>query len=256
MRDPHVDRLHYDIGTGDGISFGAPPRLVIRNHIGNFALHAGQLVVEPADHYATEAEARAVVDPFLRSWEIRADLTQNLGSIRFKYVRSELHDRNPPPPGSGVTIHAEAALMVMVAGEASVHLTQNRYPESPQGFRTTPEVEMAYGRWRAFREHREPLQSMAYFVLTVAESVAGSRDQASQSFAIDRPVLDTIGRLTSTKGDNTSARKVNRQMLFDPLSGPESAWLEAAVKRLILRLGEHAAGAPFPQLSLGDLPRL
>jgi hypothetical protein len=34
----------------------------------------GVLRVEPAQHFATEAEARAAVDPFLREWEAGNDL--------------------------------------------------------------------------------------------------------------------------------------------------------------------------------------
>jgi hypothetical protein len=144
-----------------------------------------------------------------------------------------------------------------VAGyAATILITQNTYPPPPQDVRTTPEVEAAYGRWKAFREGREPLQSMAYAVLTLLESVAGRRREAASTFQVDGRVLDTIARLSSTKGDAVTARKFKQGLQVDPLSGGESSWLEAAVRQLVRRVGEHAAGIRLSRMTMHDLPAL
>ena len=65
-------------------------------------------------------------------------------------------------------------------------VTQNFFPNPPKDFRATSEVELAYGRWYGYRKGREPLQSMAYFVLTLLEVTAGRRNQASRTFHIDQ----------------------------------------------------------------------
>jgi hypothetical protein len=108
----------------------------------------------------------------------------------------------------------------------------------------------------AFRAGKEPLQSMAYFVLTLLESVAGNRQEAARSFSIDLSVLSTIGRLSSTKGDSSTARKIKSPKPLQELSGPEKQWLEQAIRRVIHRLGEHASGMPLTQIKLSDLPKL
>ena len=71
MRDPHVERLHYNFHGEAGISYGDPPPLSFSNYIGKFSLQNQKLVVEPTDHYSSQDMARAAVDPFLRCWEIK-----------------------------------------------------------------------------------------------------------------------------------------------------------------------------------------
>ena len=97
---------------------------------------------------------------------------------------------------------------------------------------------------------------MAYFVLTLLESAAGSRQGAARSFQIDLPVLAMIGRLSSTKGNESTARKAGPGNQFQELSGPEKQWLEEAVRRAIFRLGEHTSGSSLTLISLRELPKL
>lgn len=254
MRDPHVEAVLYEIGTGDGISFGDPPPMTLTNHLGTFELAGGKLTIRPADHYSNGTEARAVLDPFLRAWEIDADLTRNIGAIRFTFQSVQKIDRSPPVSSSGVvSVGVGAAEMIAIGELTSVHITQNTYPPAPNDFRTTPEVQLAYGRWRAFREGREPLQSMAYAVLTLLASIAGGRRQAATTFQVDPRILDNIGRLSSTKGDAATSRKFAGVQL-QPLSGAETSWLESAIRRIVRRIGEHAAGAHLSQITVNDLP--
>lgn len=257
MRDPHVEALHYKIGTGDGCSFGDPPPVAFTNHLGEFALADGTLTIRPRDHYANGEEARAVFDPFVRAWELHADLTKTLGSIRFTFAGVRKIDRHPPPPKAGsetLSVHGEDVLHLTEV--VSMSIKQHEYPLPSPSFRTTPEVEQASRRWQAFCAGREPLQSMAYAVLTLVQSLAGDRQKAAAAFAIAPDILNTIGRLSSTKGDATTTRKFGAGLPLQPLTGTESHWLEAAVRRLVLRLGERAAGAPLTLLTMHDLPAL
>jgi hypothetical protein len=257
MRDPHVEAVYYEVGTGEGISFGDPPDIRISNHLGAFEVSNGKLSVYPVQHFPSGAEARAVIDPFLRAWELDSDLTRNIGSIRFKFLSVRKVDRDPPAPGTGELSAAfEGTGVLAIGGNVSVHITQNTYPAPPTDFRTTPEVELAYGRWRAFREGREPLQSMAYAVLTLMESMAGGRKQAASTLQVDARTLETIGRLSSTKGDAATIRKFGKGLQLQDLSGGESSWLEAAVRRLVRRMGEHAAGVQLSRITMNDLPPL
>jgi hypothetical protein len=257
MRDPHVEEVHYEIGTGDGVSFSNPPPVAITNHLGRFELTDGKLTIYPADHFADGAQARAVLEPFLHAWEVESDLSRNIGSIRFKYTGVRKVDRNPPAtPQSGATHLSVAGEAMFVGKVVSLHVTQSTYPPPPSEFRTTLEVDIAYHRWCAFRQGREPLPSMTYAVLTLLESMAGGRRKAAATFQIDRMVLETIGRLSSTKGDSDSTRKFPQGGQVQPLTGSESAWLEAAIRRVVRRMGEHAAGVQLTQLAMNDLPQM
>ena len=87
MRDPHVERLHYEIGTGEGISYRDPAPVEFSNKIGRFQLRDGSLLFEPIEHFSDEEQARGAVEPFLHGWEMEADLTSNVGTVRFKFLR-------------------------------------------------------------------------------------------------------------------------------------------------------------------------
>ena len=256
MRDPHVQRLYYQVGSEEGISYRDPAPEAFLNHLGAFDLNDNKLIITPTEHFSDEDNARQAIEPFLRAWEIEADLISNVGMIRFKFIRTELIDLNPPPPGVSHSLHLKGVSAVASVSVASVHLTCSKYPKPPKAFRTTSEVEMAYRRWINFRAGKEPLQSMAYFVLTLLESSVDNRRQAAQIFKIDLPVLNTIGRLSSTKGDGTSARKVERGTTLKELSGSEKSWLEKTVPRIIYRMGERSAGVSLTLITLNNLPKL
>lgn len=256
MRDPHIQTLHYEITSGEHISYRDPRPLSFSNHLGAFDVAENKLHVTPAEHFAHEVGAREAIEPFLRAWEIETDLNQNVEMIRFKFDRVEIVDRDPSPPGASQVIHAEAGSCVLVGSSATLHLTCSKYPDPPTGFRVTPEVQHAHRRWLGFRAGREPLQAMAYFVLTVLESSAGGRQAAARAYQIDSDVLGTIGRLSSTKGDEGTARKAGAHNQYQDLSGRERQWLEEAVRLVILRLGEHASGAHGSLITLKKLPAI
>ena len=256
MQDPHVDAMHYVVSSGEGISYSNPEPVSFSNHVGAFDLTDGKLRIAPTEHFPDEDSACQAVEPFLRAWEIESDLMSHIGMIRFKFDRAEVIDRNPPPPGSPQVIKVKSALMVLVGESGSLPLTCSKYPQPPKTFHATLEVQHAYRRWLGYRLGKEPLQSMAYFVLTLLQSVAGNRRSAACSFQIEDHVLGTIGILSSTKGDESTARKARASDGFQDLSDSENQWLEETIRRVIHRLGEQASGAPLTLISLRDLPNL
>lgn len=256
MRDPHVEAIHYKIGSVETISYENPKPMTFSNHLGEFSLSDGKLRITPVEHFAGENEARTALEPFLRAWEINTDLNSNFGMVRFEFERVELVDRAPPLPGGSIVVTLEGASMVMIGSSVIVRLTCREYPNPPTAFSATPEVMHAYRRWLRYRAGNEPLQSMAYFVLTLIESAAGGRPLASQTFQIHPDILNTMGRLSSTKGDAITARKAISQKQFQDLSPAEKQWLEEAVRCVVQRLGEHASGAQGSVITMAKLPQI
>lgn len=162
MRDPHVERLYFRIGHEEGTAYRNPSTLSFRNALGKFETQADTLVVEPAPHFASEDEARAVIEPYLRAWEIEADLAQGLGTIRFKFDRADIVDRNPPPPGHHALMVGTARVQ-LTAHPPTITITRREYPAPPTLFRTSPEIHIAYQRWLNVRLKREPSLGMAFW---------------------------------------------------------------------------------------------
>jgi hypothetical protein len=131
---------------------------------------------------------------------------------------------------------------------------RREYPAPPQRFALSPDVTALLARYQGYKRGEEPLLAMAYYCLTVAEGRAVSRVQAAQRLVIAPEVLRKIGELTSTRGDERSARK--HRYSQQPLSKPESRWLETAIRKLIRQIAHVDAGGNPTQLDMASLPDL
>ena len=256
MRDPHVEAVYFKVSSGEDISYKDPEPLSFPNHLGEFRLADGMLKVVPAEHFGSGQEASQAIDGFLRAWEIEADLKRNLGTIRFTYSHADMIDRDPPPPGEPQVIHAEGICSEIAIGASfQAHVLLGRYPEPPERFSASEYAQHAYRRWLRYRNGQEPLQAMVYFIITLMERIAGGRAKACDLFKIDMAVRNKMGDLCSERGSALTARKA-RSAGFDELSPIEKNWLEQAVKRLILRLGEQASGQSLDQITMENVEQL
>ena len=256
LPDLQVVALNYVVEHGDGISYNSPPPIEFETSACRYRLADGKLRCELIQHFADVGAAREAAEPVLRAWEVSSDIRGRTGDLRFRFDSPEVIDRNPPEPGSirGLAMIALPGAFVTASGMVSFHVTKRAYPEPPTDFAVNPNVDTLARRYDGYRSGREPLQGMAYFALTVVESMGGGRKSAAKRLGVDEAVLRKIGELSSTRGDVESARKAGNALL--PLTGEERAWLEAAVRELILRVGDTRPAAARPVLSMGGLPPL
>lgn len=247
--------VYFKVSSSEDISYENPEPLSFSNHLGEFCLADGVLKVVPAEHFGNGQEASQAIDGFLRAWEIEADLKREPGTIRFTYSHADVIDRDPPQPGEPQVIHAGGICSGIAIGASfHSHVALGRYPQPPERFSASEYAQHAYRRWLGYRRGNEPLQAMAYFILTLLERQAGNRAEACVQFMIDRAVLNRIGDLSSEKGSALTARKA-KSTDFDELSHLDLEWLERAVKRLIFRLGEQVSGHPLEPITLDNVER-
>ena len=96
MRDPHVTSLHYAVTSDESTSYQDPPPVTVVDTLGTFLLVDGKLTVEPAEHYSSEADARAAIEPYLRAWEMAADLSGHSAELQFQFETADIVDRPTP----------------------------------------------------------------------------------------------------------------------------------------------------------------
>jgi hypothetical protein len=255
--DFHVISLRYKLRPSDYVSYVSPTPVEFETDEVRFRLADGKLTCDMKNHIASQDKARAVVEPVLRAWEADADLRWNRGELRFEFDTADIIDRSPCPPGV-VRGHAHVLLgvaTISAVGTVSVHVGRASYPAPPGAFRLNPDAESLLLRYQGYRDGREPLLSMAYFCLTVLEANAGGRLSAARKYRIDKALLDKLGELTSRRGDRAIARKATAGPA-EPLTGPETAWLEAAIKALIWQLGDTRNRMALPSITLDDLSML
>lgn len=248
MRDPLVKALYYDVSSEGLVSYKNPEPLSISTGLGEFNISEGLLTVEPNEHFSNEDEARSAIDPFLRSWEIEIDLKSNIGSIRFKFQRSEIIDLDPPKPGEATSIMVGGvSISTAISARGKLIVQQSKYPSPSLNFSASPEVQIAYDRWIRFREGKEPLLSMAYYIFTHMKNAYGGINQISKTLSVSNNVLEKVSTLSSRHGDEKTARKAQENM--KPLKPEEAVWLEAAIRKLIYRMGEHSSGRNLTMLT-------
>jgi hypothetical protein len=103
---------------------------------------------------------------------------------------------------------------------------------------------------------------MAYFCLTLLKNRARGKkreklNNAAKKYAIQPDVLKKLGKLSSEKGDEETARKVSSSNL-DALTIKEIAWINAVIKMFIRRIGEYEYDptASLSMIKMADLPPL
>ncbi len=253
--DFHVVSLRYSLRPSDRVTYVNCPSVIFDREESLFCLAEGKLTCEMKTHFSTAEAARAVVEPILRAWEVDADLRLTRGELRFKFEGADIIDRSPAPPGvtHGCAYMVLPGLMVSGIGTVSLHVDRARYPEPPGTFRLDPDAESILLRYHGHLDGREPLPAMAYFCLTILEAKTGGRESAATAYRIEKAVLNRMGELTSLRGDRLTARKATG---VQPLTGQERAWLEAAVKMLIWRLGDTRTLSNLPVITMSDLPMI
>jgi hypothetical protein len=259
--DYHVVSMTYSVKSTEDVTYDAPPPVEFETDEAHFRLVDAKLTCQMKVHFSTAEEARAVVNPVLRAWELDADLRLGNAALRFQYEDAEIVDRTPQPPGTvrGHVLFAGVGEMVVAEAAVSAHVTRRAYPAPPCDFRITPDVATLSQRYQGYLEGREPLPTMAYFCLTVLEAAAGggrnARRKAATMYNIKYQVLKKLGELTSVRGDHSTARKMLTPETT-PLSGEEDAWIQATIKQIIWRLGDQRSPATLPTITMAALPRL
>jgi hypothetical protein len=237
FRDPHVVSLRYRIEPSEGVTFGDDTGPMEREFDAfHLSVTHETATAHMKEHYATERGAREVVEGYLRPWEIYEAVRPMGTGVKFSFLEAEVIDRDPPC----FYATARAAPRFGSAVRAEV-VRELRLPDLPEAFATSSDVKVMWTRYKGYLQGREPLLPMAYYCLTRFRSGAGHNKEAASRFRVSKNVLDKLGRLSSTSGDETTARKWDSASSPQPLTDREIEWVENAVRLLIYRVGQYAA---------------
>ena len=259
MNDPHVVALIYGIEHDASVDYGEAEPFVREEPAFRLEVKDKKARFELKDHYAEESTARKSIEEYIRVWEFDACLNNGPDSFKLRFDRAEIEDRNPTP--GEVSFHISSTLS---APTSSVSLTRRlpTYPSPPSDLAIDPGVQTLHYRYMDYRRGHESLLSMAYFCLTVFEDTAkrhyvgrktGKRKAASRYYWIEEEILDQIGKLTSSRGGPSEARKnegVNQELTKD-----ERLFLKRAVREIIRRAAERVydPSGKLKEISLSDL---
>ncbi len=260
MNKPHVSALPYAVVTAEGVDYDKATPFTDNNDDFRLSIVGKIAVFEMKKHCATEDEARAIVDKYIRGWEILIGLDYGLDELHLDFDHVDIIDLSPPPTnGRIITLQIHNSVHAHSSDQVNLHVSRGKYPSSPKNFFASPDAETMYLRYKAYCQNREKLTSMAYACLTLLEASTGgqgkkARRKAAVQYGIDLPVLDTLGNLCTNKGDATEVRKFQQKGKLTPLSQKEKEWMVAVIKTLIRRVGELAFDTTiiFTKLTMKD----
>jgi hypothetical protein len=256
MNDPHVKTLCYKVLTGKDVDYKNAPILNENTPEFELSLSNEEAIFTMKQHYSSADEAKAVVEPYLRAWDILIGLVHGPDDLQLMFDHADIIDRAPTP--NTINLQAHVSVHSKTSDEVQLHVSRGKFPPFPKNFISSLDVDLMYLRYKFYCEGREPLTSMAYMCLTVFQASAGGRKEAADMYCIDYDILDIIGRLTSTKGGPEEARKCNKHDRFDHLLPEEKEWIVSVVKTLICRAGEYAYDnkTKLKQISIKDFQKL
>ena len=175
MNDPHVVALNYVIVHGDSIDYSeAEPlcrdepgfRLTVEDRKARFAFK---------EHHASEEHAREAVAEYIRVWQFDAALRYgNPDAFRLVFERAEIVDRNPTP--GEVRLSGKLTVNAGV-GTARLTTVVRQYPSPPSDIALSTDAETMHQRYMGYRGKHEPLQSMAYFCLSMLEDPGSATER-------------------------------------------------------------------------------
>ena len=68
--DLHVTKLHYFLVKSETVSYETPAPIDFETDAARFLLADGRLICEMKIHTSSDTEARAAVEPVIRSWRL------------------------------------------------------------------------------------------------------------------------------------------------------------------------------------------
>ena len=250
MNDPHVAALHYRINHADTTDYDNAPTLEHQEAEFSIRIEKGKATTTMKGYYATSEAARALVEPFLRAWELSAALVDASDNFEFVFEASEIVDREP---ASGVIGAGGAGMAGQSTLSAYARTKRGKYPDPPVRLTCDADVDLIFECYRRYCAGHRSLSDACYFCLTVLERAAGSRRDAAAHFGIDFSVLTKIGELTAQKGGR-EARKISGAGV--DFTSAERTWLHQAMKMLARRAAEVAYDPTANQnyIGIGHLP--
>ena len=250
MNEPRVKILHYIIEPHSSVacSEAMPITHEIENVFG-IRVQDGCVHFEMNQHHATVDSARAVVDPYIDSWELDAALTGQPGQFKLRFKGAEFQSI----PGEYVVSAGSVNWNVSVSTPT---VTISRpFPKPPNGvtLKRDGNVRLMLSRYEDFYDGKYRLPDLAYFCLTVLEGAAsepkgpnrrewkgGRRKKAAEKFGISMDKLNRVGYLSSERGGPNEGRKQVAATEGNELKTEERQYLVDAVKEFIRKVAEDA----------------
>lgn len=135
MNDPHVNALRYRFVVGKDVDYNNAAPLSVTTEDFDLFLDGKNAVFKMKGHYSTANEAKAVVERYLRAWDILIGLEQDPEDFRLEFDHADIIDRSPDTNDRNVLnlqAHVSAHVVLSAALASGVKpAVEMKSPTSP-----------------------------------------------------------------------------------------------------------------------------
>lgn len=237
---PRLIALTYRIDSAAGYQYGENSALdgTLPGFV--YRLRRREAVFFPTEAFGSENDARARLEPLLRSWELSAALQYQRGVIEFRFMGSQIQ-RESPRPG---TIELHGSAMAISGGSATMTLTfAGPHPSPPTAFATDEFVLTLVDLVLIAQETPRVLLYMAYSATTCLKARYGDFNTAAAALGIAAKIFSRINELAHTLGEGAERRKGGLSSLPKPILQPVRDWILLMLREIARRAGTVTAGA-------------
>jgi len=251
LKYPRVEDLTYrvEMGVGHALQDDASVEGQLRGF--RYKLAKDTAYFFPLNHYETEAEARAALQPQIDAWEIDCALRIGPAAMTFKYMTSYVQSE---APRSGVA-QLRGVVAMCFAANVSVLITHAKHPAPPIDFAANDLVKDLAAQFMHARGNPASLLKDAYSMVTRLEFEFGGPAAAATALRISRTMLGEVRKLSTGRGTGAEVRKFKTSVKRTPLLAGEREWLMRALELIVRRAGADAAGIQFgEEVTLATMP--
>lgn len=247
MNEPNarVVRLCYQVATAGEEDYD--PQVTAVGTLGTFSywIQARIATLSPTTTLATEAAARALVDPLIGGWNVHALLSLGPGAFQLRHLHTIVSGEGKPEPCAHVA-HADSTA-------ADAVLIHTQYPAAPHDMIADGDVlSLSEEYARVLREPNQLIPA-GRAAIALLERRFVDRKTAAEALNADLRVLHKLGEITSTWGRRSGAEKITTWKSTRRVTKAEREWIVDVMRALTRRLAQHAAGVR-PAETMSRLP--
>ena len=251
LNDPHVEALIYAIEHNRSVSYERAMPMKVERQGFYLKVEAERARFEMKEHYSSEGEAQAAVQPFIDQWEFIETLRTGPGQFALRFEKPVIVDRQPSP---GVTALSAQPIRANVTLPTPTVTVSRQYPLPPS------EDAMDIDNFHVQRMLKQYKDYCAGQRLTVIAQVCCEEfktfrvelKDAAGRLQIGNNVLKKVRKIANNKGGQQAR---HASAIDHPLTQYEVRFLEKAVVAMIFRAAKVAAnpGQPMEFIDLGNL---
>ena len=242
LNDPHVEALIYAIEHNRSVSYERATPMEVERQGFSLKVEAERVRFEMKEHYPSEGEAQAAVQPFIDQWEFNETLITGPGQFALRFEKPVIVDRQPSP---GVIALSALPIRFNFTMSMPTVIVSRPFPHPPSEDAMDIHNCHVQRMFKQYMDYRAG-QRLTVIAQVCCEEFETFRDElkdAAGRLKISHNVIREVRKIANNKGGQQAR---HASAIDHPLTQYEVRFLEKAVVAMIVRAAKVAANPDQP----------